>query len=139
MSLGIPKSHIHILDWWESLRLESTEDKFAVDITCTPSQHQSGRSTRDQRKTLWSSWVVEGAPTADVENRGGKVYFAGDTGYRAMKDANKLDDESLPYCPAFKEIGERWEGFDFAMIPIGLVPFFFFLNEDRKGIYCIHH
>ncbi|KAH8797310.1 beta-lactamase superfamily domain-containing protein [Flagelloscypha sp. PMI_526] len=120
-SLGIPKSHIHILDWWESLRLESKEDKrkFAVDITCTPSQHRSGRSTNDHMQTLWASWVVEGVDTKNEGSGGGKVYFAGDTAYRAVLDDSKMDDETLPFCPAFQEIGKRWKGFDFAMIPIG--------------------
>ncbi len=46
-----------------------------------------------------------------------KVYFAGDTGCRAFQDGQKEDE--LPTCPAFKEIGEKFDGFDFAMIPIG--------------------
>lgn len=59
------------------------------------------------------------ALTSDTVNptRGAKVYFAGDTGYRSVMDGQ--DEDTVPTCPAFKEIGERFDGFDFAMIPIG--------------------
>ncbi|KAF8331153.1 hypothetical protein F5887DRAFT_1081400 [Amanita rubescens] len=46
-----------------------------------------------------------------------KIYFAGDTGYRAVVDGE--DEDKFPHCPAFREIGEVFSGFDFAMIPIG--------------------
>ncbi len=84
-------------------------------LTCTPAQHLTGRGPLDQGKTLWSSWAVEG--------EGKKVYFAGDTGYRSVKDGE--DEAERPVCPAFKEIGERFGGFDLAMIPIGYVGFSF--------------
>jgi N-acyl-phosphatidylethanolamine-hydrolysing phospholipase D len=48
-----------------------------------------------------------------------KVYFAGDTAYRTVLDGE--DEEKVPYCPAFEEIGKTFGGFDFAMIPIGCV------------------
>ncbi|KAH8825939.1 N-acyl-phosphatidylethanolamine-hydrolyzing phospholipase D [Flagelloscypha sp. PMI_526] len=132
---GIPKTHIHVLDWWESLRLQA--DNFSVDITCTPSQHRTGRSMRDQMKTLWASWVVEGIEMNG--SGGGKVYFAGDTAYRAINDDDKLDDESLPFCPAFKEIGERWKGFDFAMIPIGAyLPGVFMSSQHVSPPQSVH-
>jgi N-acyl-phosphatidylethanolamine-hydrolysing phospholipase D len=47
------------------------------------------------------------------------VYFAGDTGYRTVLDGE--NEEEVPYCPAFEEIGKTFGGFDFAMIPIGYV------------------
>ncbi|KAK0477814.1 hypothetical protein IW261DRAFT_1565598 [Armillaria novae-zelandiae] len=90
-SIGVPKGHAHLLDWWDARR------------------HFTGRGVHDQGKTLWSSWAVEG--------EGKTVYFAGDTGYRSVKDGE--DEAERPVCPAFKEIGERIRGFDRAMIPIG--------------------
>lgn len=48
-----------------------------------------------------------------------KVYFAGDTGYRSVKDGE--DEDKVPVCPAFKAIGDKFGGFDYAMIPIGYV------------------
>ncbi|PBK68407.1 Metallo-hydrolase/oxidoreductase [Armillaria solidipes] len=106
-SIGIPNGHAHTLDWWDARRVEIPGTSFK--LTCTPAQHFTGRGVLDQGKTLWSSWAVEG--------EGKKVYFAGDTGYRSVKDGE--DEEERPVCPAFKEIGERFGGFDLAMIPIG--------------------
>lgn len=76
------------LDWWQSARFAGLE------IHCTPAQHSSGRTLRDQNLRLWSSWVV----TA----RDRRLYFAGDTGYD----------------PALADIG-RLGPFDLALVPIG--------------------
>jgi len=130
------------MDWWNSTRLEisfdsttdhgentkvseSNKQKRVVDITCTPSQHFTGRYLWDNFKTLWASWVVEEV-VVDHEADGSqkaprrapvKVYFAGDTAYRTVEKGE--DEEKVPVCPAFKEIGKKFGGFDFAMIPIG--------------------
>ena len=130
-SLGIPDDRVHILDWWEGRRVEvevpaktgggSSLVKATFDVTCTPAQHFTGRGLHDRFKTLWASWVVEEPAVANPSAVSGrlpvKVYFAGDTGYRAVRDGQ--DEDKVPMCPAFKEIGARWNGFDFAMIPIG--------------------
>jgi len=129
-SLGVPTSHTHILDWWESKRLkiasgDETKSGLEVDITCTPGQHFTGRSLHDHFRTLWAGWVVEeilpremAAPVGEKSAREPvKVYFAGDTGYRSVKDGE--DEEKVPVCPAFKAIGDKFGGFDYAMIPIG--------------------
>jgi N-acyl-phosphatidylethanolamine-hydrolysing phospholipase D len=50
---------------------------------------------------------------------GAKIWFAGDTGYRAVKDGDNEDE--VPCCPVFKEIGEKFGGFDLALIPIGWI------------------
>ena len=47
------------------------------------------------------------------------VYFAGDTAYRAVRDGE--DEDKVPVCPAFAEVGERFGGFDMALLPIGWV------------------
>ncbi|OCB90014.1 Metallo-hydrolase/oxidoreductase [Sanghuangporus baumii] len=128
-SMGIPKERIHCLDWWEGRHLEVEIDSkpsegkgckatVSFDLTCTPSQHQANRGILDRNKSLWGSWVVQEVPPLESERKEGvKVYFAGDTGYRAVREG--ADEEEVPCCPAFKEIGERFGGFDFAMIPIG--------------------
>ena len=133
--MGIAESHIHIMDWWESKHVEveipaTTDDgeaqKAAFDVTCTPCQHFTGRGIFDRFKTLWASWVVQeaAAGSSDVQKpttdfTGVKVYFAGDTGYRSVPEG--MNEDEVPTCPAFLEIGERFGGFDFAMIPIGCV------------------
>ena len=47
------------------------------------------------------------------------VYFAGDTAYRTVRDGE--DEDKVPVCPAFAEVGERFGGFDMALLPIGSV------------------
>ncbi|KAF8344370.1 N-acyl-phosphatidylethanolamine-hydrolyzing phospholipase D [Amanita rubescens] len=178
-STGADPNDIHIMDWWQSKRVEiqipintpsettsgepskeTPTSTLTFDITCTPSQHFTGRIIVDDYHTLWCSWVVEAPSTtadpslapAPVPNAGNdatanngdgagttqpnengtsaiepeediprgetvKVYFAGDTGYRAVKGGE--DEDKFPHCPAFKEIGDVFGGFDFAMIPIG--------------------
>lgn len=66
----------------------------SLRIISTPAHHRSNR-TFAQRKTLWSSYVIE----AD----GYKIYFSGDTGY----------------SPHFKLIGEQYGPFDVALIECG--------------------
>ncbi|KAH8147484.1 uncharacterized protein LAJ45_08311 [Morchella importuna] len=97
------------------------EGKKAGEITarigCLPCQHTSNRGLHDRSSTLWSSW--------SVESGGKKLYFAGDTGYRAVpKVPDGVDDygeefKDLPVCPAFKQVGELRGGFDLGLIPIG--------------------
>ncbi|KAH9980377.1 beta-lactamase superfamily domain-containing protein [Lactifluus volemus] len=106
------------MDWWGecllSVALPSTTDGPAVNaevrLSCTPSQHVSGRSASDRWRALWAAWVVE-----DLHSNK-KVYFAGDTGYRTVRDGE--DEEKAPVCPAFAEVGERFGGVDVALLPI---------------------
>lgn len=49
-----------------------------------------------------------------------------DTGYRSVPSSTKPEQQydyefldTLPHCPAFKEIGEKVGPFDLALIPIG--------------------
>jgi N-acyl-phosphatidylethanolamine-hydrolysing phospholipase D len=86
-------------------------------ISCLPCQHTSARSAFDKGHTLWCSWAVAS---------GGKsVWFGGDTGYRAVPELPKGEDDygpaykDLPFCPAFEQIGELRGPFDLGLIPIG--------------------
>ena len=45
------------------------------------------------------------------------MWFAGDTGYKSVPRGSTTED-GLPTCPAFKEIGDRFGGFDLSMIPV---------------------
>jgi len=78
------------LAWGESAQLSD-----AVTIHCVPAQHGSARTLFDRNRSHWCGWVLKSPDRS--------VYFAGDTGY----------------APIFREIGERFGGFDLAMIPIG--------------------
>jgi N-acyl-phosphatidylethanolamine-hydrolysing phospholipase D len=123
------------MDWWDDVDItmsatsgekristtSSTTPASSSDITahisCLPSQHTSARTAFDKGHTLWCSWAVESG--------GKKVWFGGDTGYRAVPELpNEVDDygpdyADLPHCPAFKQIGDLRGPFDLGLIPIG--------------------
>lgn len=87
---GVDPTRVLELDWWESVQFG------AVTITCTPAQHWSSRSLWDRNKSLWSSWMLQ------IDDR--TIWYSGDTGYN-------------PY--QFKEIGEKFQEVDLALISIG--------------------
>jgi len=116
------------LDWWEDVEFSLTVDgkegddsgeprTISARISCTPAQHSSARGLFDRDRTLWCSWAVKS---------GGKsLWFAGDTGYRAVPYLPRAIDDygpdyaDLPRCPQFKQIGEHRGPFDLGLIPIG--------------------
>ncbi|KAJ7187833.1 N-acyl-phosphatidylethanolamine-hydrolyzing phospholipase D [Mycena filopes] len=119
--LGIPASRAHCIDWWDARRVTahvSPSQTVSFDITFTPGQHFTGRGLLDRFKSLWGGWVVEGVQE-EGEAAPARVYFGGDTGYRSVPSSTDEGPETLPVCPAFKEIGERFGAFDLALIPIG--------------------
>lgn len=115
------------LDWWQerdiTITLSAAEaekegiEQIEARISCVPCQHRSARGAFDQCHTLWASWCI---------SSGGKnVYFGGDTGYRSVPQVPDGESDygekyaSLPYCPAFKQIGEACGPFELGLIPIG--------------------
>jgi L-ascorbate metabolism protein UlaG (beta-lactamase superfamily) len=84
--------NVHELDWWNSVHVQG------LDFTFVPVQHWSARGLRDRNKTLWGGWAAQAGGARPFS-----FFFAGDTGY--SKD--------------FEDIGERFGGFDLALIPIG--------------------
>jgi len=84
-------SNINEMDWWQ----ESTFRSDDVKITFVPALHTSGRGLFQKNRTLWGGFVIEGA--------GGKIYFAGDTGYGQFLQAIK----------------ERFADFRLTVFPIG--------------------
>ena len=127
------------LDWWEErdIKVSSIQEKPKVStdvdssapalrdpeengilarIGCLPCQHTSARTGFDKGHTLWASW--------SVESGGKKIWFGGDTGYRAVPELPKEVDDygpehKYPHCPAFKQIGKLRGPFDLGLIPIG--------------------
>lgn len=65
-----------------------------LKIAFAPARHFSGRGF-SRNTTLWGSWIIKGS----IDN----IYFSGDGGYG----------------PHFKEIGEKYGPFDFAMLECG--------------------
>jgi L-ascorbate metabolism protein UlaG (beta-lactamase superfamily) len=66
-----------------------------VELMAAPAQHFSGRTLWDRNKTLWSSWIIQSGNQ--------RIYYSGDSGY----------------FPGFKQIGERFGGFDIALMENG--------------------
>ncbi|MCJ1455156.1 hypothetical protein MMC28_005510 [Mycoblastus sanguinarius] len=117
---GIGAESVTELDWWEGARVE-IPGLGSITMTCTPSQHFSGRGILDRGSTLWCSWVLETANSNSTQediSHSRRLFFAGDTGYRNVpENANETD---MPCCPAFKEISESFGPFDLCLLPIGL-------------------
>lgn len=88
-SWGIPAESIHELGWWDEINASG------IKLAFTPARHFSGRGINNRFSTLWGSWVIQG--TKD------NIYFSGDSGYG----------------PHFKEIGEKYGPFNFAMMECG--------------------
>ena len=131
-AIGIPASHVSLLDWWEESAVSvslppaapkgseghpgDSPAKGSFVLACTPAQHTANRTPFDRWQTLWASWaVIEDSHSAARAPK--KVYFTGDTGYRTVLPGE--DENAVARCPAFAEVGERFRGFDLAMIPIG--------------------
>lgn len=115
----LPPDDIMELDWWHGVQLD-IEDIGSAELICTPAQHTSARGPSDKDKALWCSWIVR---EANAEGAAGKsLFFAGDTGYRYVNSAKPTEEEqeSMPRCPAFREIGDTYGPFDLALLPIGL-------------------
>lgn len=86
---GVATEDIQEFDWWDETEHEG------LMLAFTPARHFSGRGLTDRFSTLWGSWVIKG--------KRDNIYFSGDSGYG----------------PHFKEIGEKYGPFDFAMMECG--------------------
>ena len=89
VAMGVPPERISEFDWWQA------GEHDGVKLTATPAQHFSGRSLTDRGRTLWASWVVQSGEQ--------RIFYSGDSGY----------------FPGFKQIGERFGGFDLALMENG--------------------
>lgn len=98
---GVESQKINELDWWQETIFDD------LKLVCTPAQHFSGRGVTDRAATLWSSWIIK----SDNDN----IFFSGDSGYGDH----------------FKEIGEKYGPFDFAMMECGQY------NEMWKEIHMM--
>lgn len=89
ISWGVEATKITEFDWWENINYKG------VEFVSTPARHFSGRGITNRNSTLWCSWVLK--------SENSNIFFSGDSGYGKH----------------FKEIGEKYGPFDFAMVECG--------------------
>lgn len=78
------------MDWWQSLDLGN-----GVTIICLPAQHWSRRISQSIDTTLWASFLLI-TPHS-------KIFYGADSGYFI----------------GYKEIGGKYPGIDYALMPVG--------------------
>ncbi|KIJ39599.1 hypothetical protein M422DRAFT_257665 [Sphaerobolus stellatus SS14] len=121
-SLSIPSYNYHCLDWWHN-------HDITVQLPAAPltSESESTISTAPPTVSttfsLWGMWAVESNPlnptTSQPMNRpmeNKKLWFSSNIGFRSV--CNGEDEDELPVCPVFKEIGMKYRVFNLALIPI---------------------
>ncbi|KAG0225793.1 hypothetical protein BGW41_004546 [Actinomortierella wolfii] len=116
-SVGIKDDKVIECDWWDEHDVDIHAGVSTIKVICTPCQHFTGRSIHDHYRTLWASWAIQTVPKSNSSTKPIKVFFGGDTGYRYVPKGS--DENNVPTCPVFKEIGERVGPFDLSMLPIG--------------------
>lgn len=88
---SVPESEVTAADWGDTIALGEAR------VHCVPVHHWSARGVLDRNHALWCGFVIEGI--------GGRVFFAGDTGF----------DGGRP----FREAASRHGAPDLALLPIG--------------------
>jgi len=81
--------NVRQMDWWERIDVGG-----GISLTCLPAQHWSRRIGQDFNTTLWASYLLT-TPRASI-------YYGGDSGY----------------FKGYQEIGKRYPGIDYALIPL---------------------
>ncbi|RKN64197.1 MBL fold metallo-hydrolase [Paenibacillus ginsengarvi] len=87
------------LPWWGSIVVGGAVFHFV------PAQHWTRRTLWDTNTSHWGGWIIEGAEDgrSSAADKGGSIYFAGDSGY----------------FDGFKQIGERYGKLQYVLMPIG--------------------
>lgn len=102
---AIPGLRVETRDWNGHVDLGS------VRIHFEPAHHWSARWTRDRRMALWAAFVIE--------TPGGKIYFAGDTGFHDGIN--------------FRLAAERHGPFRLALLPIGAYEPRWFMEKHHQN------
>lgn len=122
VGMGVPAERVQEFDWWQATT------HAGVKLTATPAQHFSGRTLSDRNSTLWASWALESGTQ--------RLFYSGDSGY----------------FDGFKAIGDRFGGFDLALIENGAYDAYWpavhmtpeqsvqaFLDLRGKTLFSVHN
>ena len=90
---GIKPEKIRELEWHEQTEIPTSAG--SLRLTCTPTQHFSGRSLWNRNSTLFGSWVIDDA--------GFRIFYGADSGY----------------FPGFREIGRQYGPFAVTLLENG--------------------
>lgn len=92
-------STVHELPWWGKTTVGPLEFHFV------PAQHWTRRTLTDTNSSHWGGWVINRSAEllADGAENNDAIYFAGDSGY----------------FQGFRDIGARFPGIRYALMPIG--------------------
>ncbi|MCY9667050.1 MBL fold metallo-hydrolase [Paenibacillus alginolyticus] len=92
-------STVHELPWWGKTTVGPLEFHFV------PAQHWTRRTLTDTNSSLWGGWVIKRSDEHSVDGveKNSAIYFAGDSGY----------------FPGFRDIGAKFPGIRYALMPIG--------------------
>jgi L-ascorbate metabolism protein UlaG (beta-lactamase superfamily) len=101
-----PQMRIVAADWGDAVDAPG-----GARVHVEPAHHWSARWTSDRRMALWGGFVVETAA--------GKIYFAGDTGFHGGVN--------------YRALGEKHDGFRFAILPIGAYEPRWFMKPQHQN------
>ncbi|HNT43710.1 MAG TPA: MBL fold metallo-hydrolase [Syntrophorhabdaceae bacterium] len=87
--MNLGKKDVIEMDWWQSVDAGD-----GTTVVCLPAQHWSRRIGQAVNSTLWASFLMISPKNT--------VYYGGDSGYFI----------------GFREIGRRYPGIDYALIPV---------------------
>lgn len=104
MNSRLNKANVREMDWWETLELGE-----GVKLVCLPAQHWSMRIGQWRNRTLWASFLLI-TPKATI-------YVGGDSGYFI----------------GYREIGRRFPGIDYALLPLTAYHPRWFMHEAHMN------
>lgn len=104
VTTSMPNSVVSEHDWGDVVPLMGS-----MTVHLEPMLHGSGRSPLDQQRTLWSAFVIKAG--------GRTVYHLGDSAYGDGK--------------LFRDTGEKYGGFDLAILPIGAYEPVSFMGDSH--------
>ncbi|HHZ10843.1 MAG TPA: MBL fold metallo-hydrolase [Rhizobiales bacterium] len=101
-----PRLRVETRDWGERVDVAGS-----ITVHIEPAHHWSARGTRDRLMALWSGFVVE--------TPGGRIFFAGDTGFHGGLN--------------YRRLAERHGGFRLAILPIGAYEPRWFMEPHHQN------